>query len=348
MFAVEKILTFSTVNAPVMKNNATLKRISDLLHISISTVSRALKDHPDISAATKKKVLELAKIIEYEPNANAINLRTSNSRTFGVIIPEISNFFYHSFIAAIEEESRKKGYSLIILQSGEDPSIENDNLRICRQNRVAGVFVSITSQTSDLHSFDKMSELHIPLVFFDKVPSENSYNKVCLADSSAGKIAAETLIARKRKNILAIFGNIQLSITSRRLEAFNNTFSNNKAKTQLIIEHAHSAEQAREKVQYHFSSTNKPDAIFCMSDEILTGVMKAVQELHLDIPSDLSIIAISNGFIPTLYHPAITYVETSGYKLGKLAYSRMLTCLGGNAAKEELQLESTLVKGGSI
>ncbi len=331
-----------------MKNDATLKRISDLLHISISTVSRALKDHPDISSTTKKKVLELARIMEYEPNVNAINLRSSHSKMFGIIVPEISNYFYHSFIGAIEEESRKNGYSLIILQSGEDPAIENENLRICRQNRVAGVFAAITSKTSDLHSFEKMNELQIPLVFFDKVPISDSYNKVCLADSSAGRIAAETLLLKRRKNILAIFGNIQLSITKRRLDAFTEAFNKATSGAQLTIEHAHTPDEAMSQTLARFKKTTKPDAIFCMSDEILTGVMKATQELQVNIPADLSIIAVSNGFIPTLYHPIITYVETSGYKLGKLAYTRMLTCISGNSATEELQLESTLVEGGSI
>ena len=92
----------------------------------------------------------------------------------------------------------------------------------------------------------------------------------------------------------------------------------------------------------------KPDAIFCMSDEILTGVMKSIQKKKLNIPSDLSIIAISNGFIPKLYYPEITYVETSGYKLGKLAFASMLACLNGSTFIQEITTESILVEGGSM
>src|ERR1051326_4960550 len=101
-----------------MSHKTTLKHISEQLHLSVSTVSRALKGHPDISLETREKVMHLAALLEYEPNTYAISLRTNKSKLFGLIVPEISNFFYHSFIASVEEESRKMGYSLLILQSG--------------------------------------------------------------------------------------------------------------------------------------------------------------------------------------------------------------------------------------
>ena len=92
----------------------------------------------------------------------------------------------------------------------------------------------------------------------------------------------------------------------------------------------------------------KPDTIFCMGDMILIGVMYAVHELGLSVPEDISIIGISNGFIPTLYNPKITYVETSGYKLGKLAFVQMLAALKQEEIKAEVILESVLVEGGSL
>src|SRR5438132_1127583 len=103
---------------------ATLKKISQMLGLSISTVSRALKDHPDISEKTKQRVTELANALDYEPNANAIHLRTSKNNLFGLIVPSVSNFFYDSFIGAVEEECRKNNYSLLILQSGDDAAVE--------------------------------------------------------------------------------------------------------------------------------------------------------------------------------------------------------------------------------
>jgi LacI family transcriptional regulator len=331
-----------------MHQKITLKKISENLNISISTVSRALKNHPDIAESTKQKVRELATLLDYEPNTYAINLRTNTSNVFGLIVPVISNFFYHSFISAIEEETRKLGYSLIILQSGEDPSIELENLKILRLNRVAGIFVSITANTRNTDSFLKLEEIGIPIIFFDKVPDFEAVNKVCVADVEAATMSADTIIKANKKNVLAILGNAELSITKKRRKAFQERFEAMAAETQLVLASAHSFEEALLQTQLAFKEENKPDAIFCMSDEILTGVMKAVQSLKLQVPKEVSIIAISNGFIPKLYDPEITYIETSGYDLGKLAFSRMADHINGRTFVQNLTLPCRLVPGKSI
>jgi len=324
-------------------NNTTLKKISDLLGLSISTVSRALKNHPDISEKTKQRVTELADTLDYEPNANAIQLRTSKSNLFGLVVPSISNFFYHSFISSVEEESRKNGYALMILQSGNDPAIEIMNLKLCRKSRISGLFACISNQTDNIDAYLKMKDLDIPVIFFDKVPDINNCNKVCVADGASATIAANTIIEKNKKKVLAIFGNINLSITKKRLAAFTNTMV---GAIDLMIHHADSAAEA-EVITLEYLR-QQPDTIFCMSDEILTGTMKAIQRAALKIPDDIAVIAISNGFIPKLYFPEITYVETSGHELGKLAFSSMMSCLGGSTFTQELTTESVLVEGGSM
>ncbi len=326
--------------------STTLKKISEVLGLSISTVSRALKNHPDISEKTKQKVIELATTLDYEPNANAIHLRTKNSKVFGVIVPSISNFFYDSFIASVEEESRKMGYSLIILQSSDNAEIELNNLKLCRQNRVNGIFVCITPSTQNIQPFLRLSEFNIPVIFFDKVPEFEACNKVCLADTQAAIIAANTILSKNKKKVLGIFGNKNMSITKKRLTAFEDAFT--LKKNILHVEYAHSKEEAHAITKQQLSLKHKPDTVFCMSDEILAGAMKAIQELHLTIPKDVAIISMSNGFFPKLYYPEITYVETSGYKLGQLAFSRMISYLAGSTFMQELTLDCILIEGQSI
>ena len=330
-----------------MKPEVTLKRLAEMLNLSISTVSRAIKNHPDISAETKTKVNELASMLEYEPNAYAVNLRTNNSKEFGVIVPAISNYFYHSFISSLEEEARRFGYSIIILQSGDDPAIELENLKKCKQNRFSGIFVSITSQTDDISSFLKVEKQHTPVIFFDKVPAFEACNKVCVADDLAAQMAAEALIEKGKKNILAIFGNKNLSITKRRFASFSTVF---KPDGQYDIQYcyADNPDEALEITLVAFNAGEKPDALFCMSDEILVGAMKAIQKLHIRVSEDCGIIAISNGFIPKLYYPEVTFTETSGYKLGKMAFSRMIACLSGSSFAQELRIDSKLIEGGSL
>ncbi len=326
--------------------NTTLKKISEILGLSISTISRALKDHPDISDKTKQRVVELATTLDYEPNANAINLRTSNSKLFGLIVPSISNSFYNSFIASVEEESRRNGYSLMILQSGDDPTIEITNLKLCRQNRITGLFVCISPETVNIDAFLRLKEIEIPVIFFDKVPDSNDCNKVCVADSLSATMAANAIIAKKKKKVVALFGNDHLLITRKRLEAFTTTINEKGNKIKLITDYAVSSAHAEEATLKHLKE--KPDTFFCMSDEILTGTMKAIQKKGLKIPDDIAVIAISNGDIPKLYFPEITYVETSGLKLGKLAFSSMMACLAGSTFIQELTIESLLVEGGSL
>jgi len=343
---VVQIFFYLTSLLAAIMTNTTLKKISEILGLSISTISRALKNHPDISDRTKQRVVELATALDYEPNANAINLRTSNSKLFGLIVPSISNSFYNSFIASVEEESRRNGYSLMILQSGDDPLIEINNIKLCRQNRITGLFVCISPETTNIEPFRKLKEIEIPVIFFDKVPDNNNCNKVCVADSLSATMAANAIINKKKKKVIGFFGNTHLLMTKKRLAAFEETINEKVTKIKLITDYALSSDEAEALTLNHLKE--KPDTIFCMSDEILTGVMKAIQRKGLKIPHDISVITISNGDIPKLYFPEITYVETSGHKLGKLAFSSMMACLGGSTFIQELTIESLLVEGGSL
>lgn len=326
----------------------TLKKISEVLGLSISTISRALKNHPDISSHTKKRVNELAETLEYEPNINAISLRSKKNRVFGLIVPTISGFFYDSFISAIEEECRKNAYSLMILQSSNDEEIEKNSLRICRQNRISGLFVCLSTQTTSMMAFDKFKEADIPLVFFDKVPEGKNYNKICIADEHAAKLAAELLLKKDKKKILAIFGNDNLSITKTRFKAFQKIISLQK-EVQVYNEFCSSTEEAKKTTKRYFSKKANPDAVFCMSDEIMIGVMKSLNELQIKIPTQAAIITLSDGFLPKIYTPEITYIETSGYKLGKLSFTKMMGCVNGTSDEpEEMFITCPMVKGGTL
>jgi LacI family transcriptional regulator len=332
-----------------MSTGSTLKNIAKALNISISTVSRALKNHPDISDETKRKVTETARLLEYEPNAYAISLRTKKSHLIGVIVPFISNYFYHSFITAAEEEAKRNGYSLLILQSDDKPETELENLRVCRMNRVAAVFISISPLTKDIKSFLKLREDNTPVIFFDRVPEYEACDKVRINDEEAATIAAERIIKSRYKKVLAIFGNPELSITRNREKTFIKILEDKIQAKYFFTSHATSAPEAQEQTTAFLKSKNKPEIIFCMSDEVLTGVMKSIQKLKLKIPEDIAVISISNdSFIPSLFEPEISYIETSGYELGKLTFKRMMDYLGGKTFIQEVLLPPRLVEGGSI
>jgi LacI family transcriptional regulator len=328
---------------------STLKKLSEVLGISISTVSRALKDHPDIAEATKVRVKELAATMEYEPNNYAVQLRTRKSNVLGIMVPAVDNFFYDSFIAAIEEEARQHGYSVIILQSRHNTEIENVNMQLFRKSMVAGVFASVTTETEDMTPFLKMLEMKVPVVFFDRLPLANGFKKTSFADAAAARMAADAIISRNKKNILALFGDERLSIARIRSATLQQTITEKAPKAKLKTGYTDNIGASRDAAMAALQSKQRPDAIFCMSDLILIGVMHAIHDLQLRVPEDVSVITMSNGLIPTLYHPRITYVETNGYKLGKLAFTQMLASLSGEEYEpQELMLEPLLVEGGSL
>ena len=327
---------------------STLKKLSEVLGISISTVSRALKDHPDISDNTKTRVKELAEALEYEPNNYAVQLRTRQSNVLGIMVPSIDNFFYDSFIAAVEEDARVHGYSVLIMQSRDKVQLETSNLHLFRKNMVMGLFASVSIETDDLTPFRKLEEMKIPVVFCDRVPVEDGYHKVCLADEAAARIAAEAIIEKGKKNVLALFGHPHLSITKIRCATLKETFSRLSPTTKLSIAYPEGIAESKRVALEALKDSNRPDTIFCMGDLILIGVMYAVHKLKLKVPEDISIIGISNGLIPTMYDPKITYVETSGFKLGKLAFAQMLSCLRHDNSPNEVRVESILVEGGSL
>ena len=331
-----------------MAQNATLKKISLQLNLSISTVSRALSNHPDISEKTKQKVRDLAVLMEYEPNTYAINLRTNKSKVFGVIVPTISNLFYDFFIAAVEEDARKNGYSLMILQSGDNATQEIENLKICKHSRVDGIFISVSPNSQASEIFLKFKESGLPVILFDKIPEFDFFDSVCLADEEAATIAAHAIIKHKKKKVLALFGNPNLSITRKRKDAFLKVLDENKKDIKTTIQFCGSSEEAKQAVENAIRKTSRPDHIFCMSDEILIGAMKSLNKSRLSVPKDISVLAISNGVIPGLFKPEITYIETSAYGLGKLAIKRMLENMQSPTPARSIILPSRFIEGGSL
>ena len=210
-----------------------------------------------------------------------------------------------------------------------------------------GLFVSISIETEDMTPFRKLQDSGVPVVFFDRVAEVSGFSKACLADEAAAQIAAKSIIEKGKKNVLALFGHPHLSITKLRYASFKNYFDLHSKDSNVTYFFPEQVEVSRQVCLEVFKE-GIPDAVFCMGDMILIGVMHAVHEAKLKVPEDISIIGISNGLIPTLYNPKITYVETSGFKLGQLAFKQMYASLKGNEEIEEVILESILVEGGSL
>jgi LacI family transcriptional regulator len=173
-------------------NQVTIKDIARELGISPSTVSRALKDHPDISVATKKAVNELAEKLNYQPNIVALNLRQRKTNTIGVIIPEIVHFFFSTVISGIEDVAYTAGYNVILAQSNESYQREMTDMKALFNSRVDGMLLSVSRETVNFDHIESIISKGVPIVFYDRMYNSPTSSKVWLMIIQAQKKLSTT------------------------------------------------------------------------------------------------------------------------------------------------------------
>lgn len=297
----------------------TLKDVAIAAGVNISTVSRALKDHPDIGLSLREKIKRLAVEMNYHPNMTAVQLRKQQSNIVGLIIPEANMFFFPSMIKGISEVIQKSGFKLLVLQSNDDIQQEIENVRICYENGVDGLLMTLSNQTDKLDHLQELKEAGIPVVLLDKVLDNNDFDEVVINDAKGTQLCVDYLINTGCRRILGLFGNRSLMITSKRLDGFNELID---AKTELnmvaechFVSNTFKAWDCVEEVYPKF----KPDGIFAMSDEIIAGVIPALKRLRVAIPDECSVIGISDGYLPKILDPEVSYLHHDGLNLGKMA-----------------------------
>jgi DNA-binding LacI/PurR family transcriptional regulator len=323
----------------------TIKDIAEMLGINVSTVSRALSGHPDVNETVRNKIKSVAKDLGYHPNAQAISFRKQRSRLLGLIIPEISMFFFPSVIKAIQDAAYAKGYNLLVLQSNDDLQREIENVDVCYNANVEGIIISLSRNTFTLDHFQQINQHKIPIVFFDKVIKQEQIHTVVINDYAASYKALIYLSETGCNNIWGIFGSPNLTLTQKRIAGFRDALiQSNKAHQTLNLRFVDSSEEAKQAV-HQLLETEKPDGIFAMSDEILIGALSALNERKIEIPTSCSLIGMSDGFLPYFLEPKITFIRHSGYEEGLMAMNRLFDLIEGKTAFEtyELHLETQLI-----
>ncbi len=301
-------------------NQITIKDIARILGISPSTVSRALKDHPDINTHTKKAVNELAIKLKYQPNAVALSLKNSRSNTIGVIIPEIVHYFFSSVISGIEDVASRKGYTVIICQSNESFEREVANTKALLSHRVDGILISISKETNSFDHFVNLQEGGIPLVFFDRIAPDIVADQVINDDINASYKATRHLIETGRNRIAHFAGPQSLVIGRDRLQGYLNalTEAGLPIDNRLIIE-ADTFEKARNTVMEMLDAGIVPDGIFAVNDMTAIGAMQTIQKRGYKIPADISIVGFSDGYLSGITDPHLSSVDQHGYEMGTTA-----------------------------
>lgn len=306
-------------------NQVTIKDIARELGISPSTVSRALKDHPDISIETKNAVKDLAKKLNYQPNAIALSLKHSKSFTIGVIIPETVHYFFSTVISGIEDVAYEAGYNIMICQSSELYDREKSNANMLYSNRVDGLLVSIAKETRDFDHFKFFQQNNIPVVCFDRSTKELNCDQIVIDDYSAALNITEFLIKRGHKNLVHLAAPQHLAIGLNRKKGFEDALKKHGlpySDKQVIL--ADQFDKATEIVEDLIQKGDLPDGIFAANDLTALGAMRALKKHKIKIPEEIGIAGFGNGQNAVLTDPPLTTIDQNGYLMGKKAAETLL------------------------
>lgn len=329
-------------------NSITLKDIAKLLGVSKSTVSRALKDHPDISQATKEAVLKLAEELHYRPNAVAISLRQKKSKVIGLIVPQISYFFFPSIIEGVESEVYKNGYKLMIFQSNELYEREIEACNILLSNNVEGILASVSRETENFKHFENIIESNIPIVFFDRVPDSVEADKVLVDDVEGAYKATKHLIETGRKKTAICIGNSNLLISKNRLKGYKMAFEEcNLPINEEFIISCETPEEAEYETNILLNLQDAPDGIFAISDLTMAGIMRAIYKNNLKVPDDISVIGFCEEPFSLMYNPPLSTIKPMGFDIGKTAsqmlFNRINSELAENPKPKRIFLKSEMI-----
>ncbi len=304
-----------------MKSNLiSINDIARALGISPSTVSRALKDHPDISTETKRIVKEFAEQVNYRPNALALSLKRQHSNTLGLIIPEIVHHFFSSVISGIEELAYAKGYRLIICQSNEDYHREVINTQVLLDNRVDGIFISMSKTTKDHGHFKDLIDSGIPLVFFDRVSEEVETDRVVTADFEGALLATSHLLERGCKKILHLASPQHLLIGRLRLEGYQKALANyGILQNQDFILPCDTRKEVFDMKEKILNLAPEIDGLFAVNDFTAIAAMQLLQENGYKIPENIAVTGFGNDPIASIASPPLTTIEQRGFEMGRQA-----------------------------
>ena len=312
--------TFAATFSGKMKHS-TITDIANKLGISPSTVSRALRDHPDISLDTKNQVKQIAKELNFTPNPIAQSLKSNQTSTIGVIVPEIKHDFFSSAISGIEEVAYQSGYTIIVCQSNESFEREVVNTNVLVHHRVAGLIVSISQNTINGDHFLDLLERKIPLVFFDRVLEDIPAHKVIIDDTKSAFEAVSYLISKGYKKIAHLAGPIALDICKKRMKGYTDALEEAgfEVEENLVLYGGLHEIDGYNSMDRIIKENIKIDAIFAVNDPVAIGAFQRIKETGLRIPEDIAIIGFSNNKITNLVDPPLSTVDQPSFEMGKKA-----------------------------
>lgn len=329
---------------------ATIKEIALRLNVSVSTVSRALHNHPSIGLHTRMQVKKLAAELHYEPNQAAISFKKGKTFTIGVILPNLGEEFFSMAINSIEDVAEKNNYTVLIGQSHDDKDREIRIVETMRKHRVDGLLASISKNTDSFEHFDELKKYKIPVVFFDRVPERNDVYKVFCSLKQSSVDLVDWLVKNSHQRIGFIKGPGSMSSTDERLQGYIQGLAKNNIKIDrsLIVETDLTRPQNKEAIKNLLSLAEPPDAVIAFNDYVAFDAITYARENGLKIDTDISFASYANLPVSNyLSEPPVISVEQFPQQQAEKATAILLDLVESKDSPREVRnrvvLEGRLV-----
>lgn len=341
-----------------MRRKVTLKQIAKELDVSISTVSKSLRNSKEISEDTREKVQAFAKLYNYKPNNIALSLKNRKTRTIGIMIPEIVHHFFSKVIRGIELIANKRGYNVIVGLSNESFDKEVINMEMLANGSIDGFILSISKETllqQDYHHFHETMNQGMPIVMFDRVVSEVNCDKVIVDDFQGSKKAINKLINSGCKNIAIITTKDYVNVGKLRTQGYLQALEENqmRAKASLILKvddklvSEDHLETLEEEIEQLFKQNKNLDGIFAVNELYAITAMKVARKFNKKIPEDIQVIGYTDGVLSKHATPSLTTISQHGQKIGEKAADLLIDKLEKDDEDDNYQtviIETELVE----
>ena len=310
-----------------MRRKITLKHIAKELDISISTVSKSLRNSQEISAETREKVQAFAKLYNYKPNNIALSLKNKKTKTICIIIPEIIHHFFTSVISGVEKIANEKGYNVIICLSDESFDKEVINMEMLANGSIDGFIMSLskeTQQRKDFHHITEVINQGMPVVMFDRVTNDVLCDKVIIDDKLAAFNATQFFINKGFKKIGLITTVDYVSVGKLRTEGYYNALKNSDIpyNDDIVVKIEDTTDFETQIID--LIQNNELEAIFAVNEIFAVTAIKAAIKLGKKVPEDISIIGFTDGIISKYSSPSITTVGQNGIHMGEKAAKMLI------------------------
>ncbi len=308
---------------------ASLKSIAAELGVSVSTVSKALRDSPEISQETREKIQAFARYLDYSPNKMALGLRNQKTMVIGIIVPEIVHHFFSTVISGLEEKANEYNYNVMIGLSNDQLKKEKELIEAFTNGSVDGLIISLSKESMQKKNFahiEKLINQGFPLVFFDRAPEELPVNKVLVNDEEGGYKATSYLLDKGVQYPAILSTPLHISVGKEREKGFLRAVKEQAVDEYKII-HINEQFDIVEQIADLFNQKRIPDGIFAVNELYASIALKTAQKKGINIPRDLKIIGFTNGIISKTTTPTLTTIDQHGKQMGQTAMNILLNCI---------------------